>query len=98
MSVEAVPRRSWVHSPWVWVGIVIVVLIIVLAAISSGSWLWLQANPVTIVDPAPAPLPILTQPIPDGPDKARLEHGRYLAIAGDCVSCHTREGAQPFEG
>jgi len=98
MSVEVAPRRSWAQSPWAWVCIVIGVLIVVLVAISIGSWLWLQANPVTIVDPAPAPLPILTQPIADGPDKVKLEQGRYLTIAGDCVSCHTREGGQPFEG
>ncbi len=29
---------------------------------------------------------------------AQIEHGRYLAIAGDCVACHTREGGEEFAG
>src|SRR5450755_1082136 len=27
-----------------------------------------------------------------------VEQGRYLAVAGDCVSCHTRDDSQPFAG
>jgi mono/diheme cytochrome c family protein len=27
-----------------------------------------------------------------------VERGRYLAVAGNCVSCHTREGGKPFAG
>ena len=30
------------------------------------------------------------------PDSA--ERGEYLTRAGDCMSCHTRDGGQPFEG
>lgn len=41
-------------------------------------------------DAAPAPSP--------APDAALVEQGRYLATAGDCVSCHTRPGGQPFAG
>lgn len=29
---------------------------------------------------------------------AKVERGRYLAIAGDCVACHTREGGEEFAG
>lgn len=29
---------------------------------------------------------------------AQIERGRYLAIAGDCVACHTREGGEEFAG
>ena len=29
---------------------------------------------------------------------AQIEHGRYLAVAGDCVACHTRPGGEPFAG
>jgi mono/diheme cytochrome c family protein len=29
---------------------------------------------------------------------ARMERGHYLATAGNCTSCHTREGGQPFTG
>jgi mono/diheme cytochrome c family protein len=31
-------------------------------------------------------------------DAASVERGRYLAIAGNCVSCHTRPGGEPFAG
>src|SRR5665213_4620268 len=29
---------------------------------------------------------------------SRVEHGKYLATAGNCVSCHTRPGGAPFTG
>jgi len=32
------------------------------------------------------------------PDAALVERGRYLAVAGDCVSCHTRPNGMPFSG
>lgn len=35
------------------------------------------------------------------PDKQSfevIEHGRYMAIAGDCAACHTGNGGQPFAG
>ncbi len=28
----------------------------------------------------------------------RVEYGRYLTLAADCVACHTRDGGAPFEG
>ncbi len=31
-------------------------------------------------------------------DAALVQRGRYLALAGDCISCHTREGGAPFAG
>jgi mono/diheme cytochrome c family protein len=31
-------------------------------------------------------------------DASLVRQGRYLAIAGDCVSCHTRAGGAPFAG
>jgi mono/diheme cytochrome c family protein len=37
------------------------------------------------VDPAHAQQPL-------------VEQGRYLATAGDCISCHTRQGGAPFAG
>src|SRR5690348_14396717 len=45
------------------------------------------ATPPTAVAPeAPAAPPTLE------------EQGRYLATAGDCISCHTRPGGEPFSG
>ncbi len=35
------------------------------------------------------------------PDKQSfevIEHGRYMATAGDCAACHTAKGSQPFAG
>ena len=74
------------------------IILVLLIAISLGSWLWLKANPVTIVEPPPGPIALLTAPIPDGPNADLLRRGRYLTIAGDCVSCHTRAGGHPFAG
>lgn len=31
-------------------------------------------------------------------DAALVLRGRYLALAGDCISCHTRAGGAPFAG
>ncbi len=31
-------------------------------------------------------------------DFARVERGRYLATAGDCLPCHTQAGGKPFAG
>lgn len=38
--------------------------------------------------PAPAP----------SANPALIEQGRYLAVLGDCASCHTRPGGAPFAG
>jgi mono/diheme cytochrome c family protein len=73
-------------------------LLLLLVAISLCSWFWVRAGDPLPSDPPPGLLPILTNPIPDGPNAALVRRGRYLAIAGDCASCHTRRGGQPFEG
>jgi mono/diheme cytochrome c family protein len=31
-------------------------------------------------------------------DTAQVERGRYLALAGDCQSCHTVQGGKPYAG
>ena len=31
-------------------------------------------------------------------DPAQVERGRYLALVGDCTSCHTAKGGQPYAG
>jgi mono/diheme cytochrome c family protein len=35
---------------------------------------------------------------PAGAQQPLAEQGRYLAAAGDCISCHTRPGGEPFAG
>jgi mono/diheme cytochrome c family protein len=76
----------------------IVVVVLLLVLISAASWLWLRATQPNVSDPPPGVLAILTQPIPNGPNAELVRRGRYLTIAGDCVSCHTRRGGRPFEG
>jgi mono/diheme cytochrome c family protein len=42
---------------------------------------------------------LLSQAIADSnPNAAQLRHGQYLVTAGDCVSCHLREGGEPLAG
>lgn len=35
---------------------------------------------------------------PPGVSAAQVERGRYLALVGDCTSCHTEEGGEPYAG
>jgi mono/diheme cytochrome c family protein len=60
--------------------------------------------------PPPLPLPahpssaitpqsLLATPIEESnPNAAQLNRGRYLVATGDCISCHLREGGEPFAG
>ena len=42
---------------------------------------------------------LLTQAFDDSlPNAAQLRRGQYLVAAGDCLSCHQREGGEPFAG
>ena len=45
---------------------------------------------------------LLLAAIPSSPakalDAALVQRGRYLALAGDCISCHTRADGAPFAG
>jgi len=80
------------------IGLAIVVVIALLIFISAASWAWFKSTEPNISDPPPGLLSILTERIPDGPNAALLRRGRYLAIAGDCVSCHTSRDGRPFQG
>ncbi len=42
--------------------------------------------------PKPEISPLLAQRKPD------VEHGKYVAVVGDCAACHTAAGGQPFAG
>jgi mono/diheme cytochrome c family protein len=55
----------------------------------------LPAHPVSEV----LPMQLLTQSIADStPNAAQLRRGQYLVTAGDCMSCHLRDGGEPFAG
>ena len=77
---------------------IIVVIIVLLILVSAASWLWFRLTQPNVSDPPPGLLSVLTEPIPDGPNADLIRRGRYLTIAGDCASCHTRRGGRPFEG
>ena len=48
---------------------------------------------------APTATALLAQSIADStPNAAQLRRGQYLVAAGDCMSCHIREGGEPFAG
>ena len=45
------------------------------------------------------PMQLLTQPIAEStPNATQLRRGQYLVIAGDCMSCHLRDGGEPLAG
>ena len=55
----------------------------------------LPAHPSTAV----TPVGVLAQPISDStPNAPQLRRGQYLVAAGDCLSCHLRDGGEPFAG
>ena len=49
------------------------------------------AQPATVTAEEPAAAP------PE-PANDPLSRGKYLATAGNCMTCHTREGGEPFAG
>lgn len=89
---------AWPRSIAGWIGSAIIALLLLLILIAFASWLWLRSTEPRISDPPPGLLSILTEPIPNGPDADLIRRGRYLAIAGDCVSCHTSRDGRPFQG
>ena len=55
----------------------------------------LPAHPVSGV----IPTQLLAEPIADStPNAAQLRRGQYLVAAGDCMSCHLRQGGEPLAG
>jgi mono/diheme cytochrome c family protein len=70
------------------------------AALALATWAASQApslpaHPVGAV----TPVGLLAEPIPDTtPNAQQLQRGQALTIAGDCMSCHVRDGGQPFAG
>jgi mono/diheme cytochrome c family protein len=41
---------------------------------------------------------VTAQPVPRVESDELIRRGEYLAIAGDCVACHTAPGGEPFAG
>ncbi len=74
-------------------GTSVAILALARLAMSQGSPT-LPAHPVSGV----IPTQLLSEPIPDSPNAAQLRRGQYLVAAGDCMSCHLRDGGQPLAG
>jgi mono/diheme cytochrome c family protein len=78
------------------IGVVAGILGVVGVAISQ-----LPALPALPAHPGGALLPteLLTRAIDStAPDSAQRTRGQYLVLAGDCMSCHLRDGGEPFAG
>jgi mono/diheme cytochrome c family protein len=70
------------------------------SAILSAS-LALSQMPALPTHPGSAatPLELLTRKFDDSmPNAVQVRRGQYLVAAGDCMSCHIREGGDPFAG
>ena len=71
------------------------------AVLALGLAIALPAAAQNAAQPA-APPPAATPAAPavEAPAAAPTlaERGKYLATAGDCISCHTRQGGEPFSG
>lgn len=56
-------------------------------------------SPPAHTEPHPVPVALLQEAIPDStPNAVQLRRGQYLVAAGDCLSCHLREGGESFAG
>ncbi|MDE0799485.1 MAG: cytochrome c [Rhodospirillaceae bacterium] len=56
----------------------------------------LAASTLALTTPAPAQEPVSTSALADNNDP--IQRGSYLATAGNCMTCHTREGGDQFAG
>ena len=66
-----------------------------LAGLAASQGPALPAHPVSTTTPTS----FLLQPIANTtPNAAQLQRGQALTITGDCMSCHIRDGGQPFAG
>jgi mono/diheme cytochrome c family protein len=71
------------------------VAILGVAGLAVGQMRALPAHPSSAV----TRLGVLAQSISDStPNAAQLRRGQYLVAAGDCLSCHLRDGGEPFAG
>jgi mono/diheme cytochrome c family protein len=65
------------------------------AGLAVSQMLALPAHPSTAITARG----LLSQHFDDSaPNAAQVRRGQYLVAAGDCISCHLREGGEPFAG
>ncbi|CAN5684062.1 cytochrome c [soil metagenome] len=80
---------------------IVIAVLVLLAALATAAVVWLNQRGE---DPLPAsPTPSANSgpgldatPEPPNPDK--LERGRYLTVVGNCMTCHTVRGGEPYAG
>ena len=65
--------------------------VVVVGAMSGVAFAAEETTPAAAPETAPA-----AEPAP--PVDPVVERGKYLAQAGNCISCHTRPGGEPFAG
>lgn len=59
---------------------------------------WAYAQDAAPAPAAPAPAAEVAPAAPLSPEDALIAKGKYLAAAGDCISCHTRPEGEEFSG
>ncbi|HEX3950425.1 MAG TPA: cytochrome c [Steroidobacteraceae bacterium] len=65
------------------------------AGFAAAQMLALPAHPLSTLTPRD----LLTKQLEDSmSNAAQVNRGRYLVAVGDCMSCHLREGGEPFAG
>ena len=67
-------------------------------ALVAGLCLGLFALPTGTARAQDAAQPAPAAAAPAAPTDPLVEKGKYLATAGDCISCHTHPGGEPFSG
>lgn len=76
----------------------IALVVVVAAAVAvAAAWAYAVApTPTRNIGPGPAG----AAPAAAGstPDTALIEAGRYIAVASDCIACHSAPGGKPFAG
>lgn len=77
----------------------LIAVLAVVLGLAEGSTAAEPPTQNTESTPGMVPLDLLRQPIPDtSPNAEQLRRGQYLVAAGDCMSCHMREGGAPLAG
>jgi mono/diheme cytochrome c family protein len=77
----------------------LVVAVIVVSRLAAGSPPAVQILHRDENSAGILPVDLLRQPIPDtAPNAEQLRRGQYLTAAGDCMSCHLRNGGEPLAG
>jgi len=90
--------RTYVKVGWGIVGVVVLGALLLKTG-SGGRASAQMTTPPEHMLPNITPVSLLRQQIPDtSPDAEQLRRGLYLVAAGDCMSCHLRDGGEPFAG